>query len=173
MRVWPLGRPSALYWRAQPSRRTPAITVAHDVSQTAMRNHRYSSTASRVPARAMSVRVRPGTLLTRLTFNNTAMTGGVAQNQFHSNAPIATDVISSSTNSSRVSALRPILACIKHGYAVVCPTLALSSRRAMPSSHLRRCAHSDFIDSIGPAYARAVAETLVSQPRVDSAHVSS
>ena len=43
----------------------------------------------------------------------------------------------------------------------------------MPSSHLRRCAHNAFRVTIGPAYARAVADTLVSQLRALSAHVSS
>ena len=73
------------------------------------------------------------------------------QIQFHSNASTASDVARRVRNRPRVSALSAILACIRHGYIVAAPILEPSSSRIMPSSHLRRCAHSAFSVTIGPA----------------------
>jgi hypothetical protein len=84
-------------------------------------------------------------------FSRIASTGGAIQIQFHLNAPIASDAVSSTMNRVRVSALISISSCMRHGYMVAAPILEPSSRRIMPSSHLRRCAHSDFTVTIAPA----------------------
>jgi hypothetical protein len=56
----------------------------------------------------------PGTLRALRKFKGTASSGVATQIQFHLNAPIASDVVSSMMNITRVTELISIFACIRH-----------------------------------------------------------
>ncbi len=136
---------------AQPSRLIPASTFAHDAVAQHTRMIRYNSTGTSSRAYSRSAVVRFGTRQASLRFSSTAIAGGMAHSQFHTYWCTISEAVSRKTKPILVMPFDSRLSCWRHSVAVHLFTVERTRSLAMPSSHLRRWAHSERSVIIGPA----------------------
>src|SRR6202012_3610291 len=157
----PLDTPcSAWACRAQRSRLMPASTLAHEAVAQAIRTTREISTGTSSTAAIRSPVVRLGTRQASLRLSSAATAGGTAHHQLHTYWWTIRAAVSRNRNAARVSPLANSESCERHRVAVHLLTIEPTSSRTMPSSHLRRWAHSERTVTMGPAEARAEVDTL-------------